>query len=78
MRLETAPQLNAVVTLRNQVFPWLMILRVVPDGRDFRDFRDFLPGQPELQLFDGFITQFANKQRSPGDTDTGRLVRSRQ
>jgi hypothetical protein len=75
MRPETAPQLNAVVTLRNQVSPWLMILQVVPDGRDFPD---FLPGQPELQLFFGFNTQFAKKERSPGDTDTGRLVRSRQ
>jgi ferredoxin--NADP+ reductase len=34
--------LNAIVTLRNEVSPWLMILQVVPDGWDFPD---FLPGQ---------------------------------
>ncbi len=42
MTTETNAQLNAVVTLRNQVSPWLMILQVVPDGWDFPDFR---PGQ---------------------------------
>ncbi len=34
--------LNAVVTLRNEVSPWLMILQVVPDGWDFPD---YVPGQ---------------------------------
>jgi hypothetical protein len=58
MRPETAPQLNAMVTLRNQISTWLMILRVVPD---WRDFPDFLPGQPELQLFVGFNTQFVKQ-----------------
>jgi hypothetical protein len=58
MRPETAPQLNAVVTLRNRVSPRLMILQVVPDGRDLPD---FLPGQPELQVFVGFNTQFVKK-----------------
>lgn len=33
---------NAVVTLRNEVSPWFMILQVVPYGWDFPDFR---PGQ---------------------------------
>jgi hypothetical protein len=28
--------LNAVVTLRNEVSPWLMILQVVPDGWEVR------------------------------------------
>lgn len=42
MTTETNAQLNAVVTLRNQVSPWLMILQVVPDGWVFPDFR---PGQ---------------------------------
>ena len=27
--------LNAVVTLRNEISPWLMILQVVPDGLEF-------------------------------------------
>jgi hypothetical protein len=34
--------LNAVVTLRNQVSPWLMILQVVPDGWEFPG---YVPGQ---------------------------------
>ena len=34
--------LNAVVTLRNEVSPWLMILQVVPDGWDIPDYE---PGQ---------------------------------
>ncbi len=34
--------LNAVVTLRNEVSPWLMILQVVPDGWDLYD---YVPGQ---------------------------------
>ena len=36
------PKLNAVVTLRNEVSPWLNILRVVPDGWDLPH---FVPGQ---------------------------------
>lgn len=34
--------LNAVVTLRNEVSPWLMVLQVVPDGWTFPD---YAPGQ---------------------------------
>jgi hypothetical protein len=34
--------LNAVVTLRNQVSPWLMILQVVPHGWEFPA---YVPGQ---------------------------------
>jgi ferredoxin--NADP+ reductase len=37
-----AAQLNAVVTLRNEVSPWLMILQVVPDGWEFPA---YAPGQ---------------------------------
>jgi ferredoxin/flavodoxin---NADP+ reductase len=41
--------LNAVITLRNEVSPWLMILQVVPDGWNFPD---YLPGQiTSLGLF---------------------------
>lgn len=36
------PKLNAVVTLRNNVSPWLMILQVAADGWDLPD---FAPGQ---------------------------------
>jgi ferredoxin--NADP+ reductase len=34
--------LNAVVTLRNEVSPWLMILQVAPDGWELPD---YVPGQ---------------------------------
>jgi ferredoxin--NADP+ reductase len=33
------PKLNAIVALRNEISPWLMILRVVPDGWMLPDFR---------------------------------------
>jgi ferredoxin--NADP+ reductase len=36
------PKLNALVALRDELSPWLMILRVVPDGWRLPD---FLPGQ---------------------------------
>jgi ferredoxin--NADP+ reductase len=36
------PEPNAVVTLRNQVSPWLMVLQVTPDGWEFPP---FLAGQ---------------------------------
>jgi ferredoxin--NADP+ reductase len=32
------PILNAIVTLRNEVSPWLMILQVVPDGWELPDY----------------------------------------
>ena len=35
------PILNAIVTLRNEVSPWLMILQVVPDGWELPD---YVPG----------------------------------
>ena len=42
-------ELNAIVTLRNEVSPWLMILQVVPDGWTFPD---YVPGQfASLGLF---------------------------
>jgi hypothetical protein len=33
------PKLNAIVALRNEISPWLMILRVVSDGWTLPDFR---------------------------------------
>jgi ferredoxin--NADP+ reductase len=38
----TEPTLNAIVTLRTEISPWLMILRVVPDGWSLPAFE---PGQ---------------------------------
>jgi hypothetical protein len=34
--------LNAVVTLHNEISPWLMILQVAPDGWQLPD---YVPGQ---------------------------------
>ncbi len=36
------PELNAIVTLRDEISPWLMILRIVPQDREVPDFK---PGQ---------------------------------
>ena len=36
------PALNAVVALRTEISPWLIILRVAPDGWQLPDFE---PGQ---------------------------------
>ena len=32
------PKLNAIVALRNEISPWLIILRVVPDGWPLPEF----------------------------------------
>ncbi|MEE4112645.1 MAG: ferredoxin--NADP reductase [Desulfobacteraceae bacterium] len=60
--------LNAVVTLRNEVSPWLMILQVVPDGWTFPD---YLPGQiTSLGLF-GSASRcgLAEPEKVPNDPD---------
>jgi ferredoxin--NADP+ reductase len=60
--------LNAVVTLRNEVSPWLMILQVVPDGWDFPD---YVPGQiTSLGLF-GLASRcsLAEPEKLPADPD---------
>jgi len=60
--------LNAVVTLRNQVSPWLMILQVVPDGWEFPA---YVPGQiASLGLF-GSASRcaLAEPEKLPADPD---------
>jgi ferredoxin--NADP+ reductase len=47
---------NAVVTLRNLVSPWLMILQVVPDGWNFPD---FVPGQFAVLGLFGSTSRYA-------------------
>lgn len=64
--------LNAVVTLRNQVSPWLMILQVVPDGWEFPA---YAPGQiASLGLF-GSASRcgLAEPEKVPADPD--KLIR---
>ncbi len=41
LKLMEEPKLNAVVTLRSEVPPWLMILQVVPNCWTFPD---YVPG----------------------------------
>jgi len=60
--------LNALVTLRNQVSPWLMILQVVPDGWNLPD---YVPGQiTSLGLF-GSASRcaLAEPEKLPADPD---------
>jgi ferredoxin--NADP+ reductase len=64
----TEPTLNAVVTLRNEVSPWLMVLQVVPDGWNLRD---YVPGQfTSLGLF-GSASRcaLAEPENPPADPD---------
>jgi hypothetical protein len=42
--------LNAVVKLRNEVFPWLMILQVVPD-EGFKEGKKKEPGQVHVKKY---------------------------
>ena len=50
------PTSNAIVTLRNEVSPWLMILQVVPDGWELPEYVPGhftalgLPGQPPVAV----------------------------
>jgi ferredoxin--NADP+ reductase len=62
------PNLNAVVTLRNQVSPWLVFLQVVPDGWEFPA---YVPGQiTSLGLFSS-ASRFAlaEPEKLPADPD---------
>jgi ferredoxin/flavodoxin---NADP+ reductase len=66
------PMLNAVVTLRNEVSPWLMILQVVPDAWELPD---YVPGQiTSLGLF-GSVPRcpLAEPEMPPADPD--KLIR---
>ena len=64
--------LNAVVTLRNEVSPWLMILQVVPDGWMGRHtLPHYVPGQfTSLGLF-GSASRcaLAEPEMPPADPD---------
>ena len=68
--------LNAVVTLRNEVSPWLMVLQVVPDGWDLHD---YVPGQfTSLGLLGSAprcaIAEPENAGCRPGQTDQAGLL----
>jgi ferredoxin/flavodoxin---NADP+ reductase len=67
--MSDAPTLNAVVTLRNQVSPWLMVLQVVPDGWDFAE---FVAGQSTLLGLFGSASRcdLAEAERAPVPPDS--------
>jgi ferredoxin--NADP+ reductase len=62
------PVLNAIVTLRNEVSPWLMILQVVPDGWELPE---YLPGHFTVLGLPGSAPRcvLADPEISPSDAD---------
>ncbi len=64
--------LNAVVTLRNEVSPWLMILQVVPDDSDLPEYE---PGQfASLGLF-GLASRCALAEPENSVADPDKLIK---
>jgi ferredoxin/flavodoxin---NADP+ reductase len=63
---------NAIVALRNEISPWLMILRVVPDGWQLPDFE---PGQFAVVGLPGSAQRcsLAEAEETPPDPD--KLIR---
>jgi ferredoxin/flavodoxin---NADP+ reductase len=66
------PALNAVVTLCDFVSPWLLALRVVPDGWDFPD---YLPGQFAFLGLPGSAARCALAQPEAVPPDSEKLIR---
>jgi len=64
--------LNAVVTLRNEVSPWLMILQVAPYGWGFPVFR---PGQFAFLGLPGSAARCAAAKPDKTDVDPGKLIK---
>ena len=62
------PVLNAIVTLRNEVSPWLMILQVVPDGWEIPE---YVPGHFTALGLPGSASRciLAEPEISPPDPD---------
>lgn len=66
------PTLNAVVTLRDEISPWLMILRVVPDGWELPD---FAPGQFAVIGLPGAAPRCAMAEPDEQPVDPNKLIR---
>lgn len=66
------PELNAVVTLRDEISPWLMILRVVPDGWELPDFS---PGQFAVIGLPGSAPRCALAGSEDPPADPRKLIR---
>ena len=66
------PTLNAIVTLRNEISPWLMILRVVSDGWQLPD---FAPGQFAVLGLPGSAPRCALSEPDDATPDPNKLIR---
>jgi ferredoxin--NADP+ reductase len=64
--------LNAVVTLRNEVSPWLMILQVVPDGWNFPE---YVPGQFAVLGLFGSASRCAIAEPESPPADPDKLIK---
>ena len=62
------PTLNAIVTLRNEVSPWLMILQVVPDGWELPE---YVPGHFTALGLPGSASRcgLAEPEKDPADPE---------
>jgi ferredoxin--NADP+ reductase len=65
-------KLNAVVALRDEISPWLMVLRVVPDGWTLPDFR---PGQFAVIGLPGSVPRCAIALHEDQPADPEKLIR---
>ena len=66
------PVLNAIVTLRNEVSPWLMILQVVPDGWDLPE---YIPGNFTALGLPGSATRCALAEPEKSPVDPEKLIK---
>lgn len=66
------PLLNAVVALRNEVSPWLMILQVVPDGWELPD---YVPGHFTALGLPGSATRCALAEPEKSHVDPEKLIK---
>ena len=73
-RQEKVPtvELNAVVTLSNEVSPWLRILQVSPDGWDLPD---FVPGQYTTLGLYGSTPRCGLAEAESNPPEPGKLIR---
>lgn len=66
------PVLNAIVTLHNEVSPWLMILQVVPDGWELPD---YVPGHFTALGLPGSATRCALAEPEISPADPEKLIK---
>lgn len=66
------PVLNAVVALRTEISPWLIILRIVPDGWKLPD---FVPGQFAVLGLPGAAPRCALAESEETLADPDKLIR---